>query len=125
MFDLKTLEKTAAVVALAVALAAAYYTGKHGAEEDALTAQVKAVAQQRNDDVAEMQRRLDQTTANARMAQAIAVATAVAQAKLDSAHTDNTKAITTYVQAHPSTDVCTLDDDGLRLWRAANAGVAP
>ena len=30
--------------------------------------------------------------------------------------------VITYAQNHPVADNCRLDDDGLRLWRAANAG---
>ena len=45
--------------------------------------------------------------------------------KTDAVFNGIQRGVIAYAQSHPAAIDCRLDDDGLRLWRAANAGTDP
>ncbi|HEV2679430.1 MAG TPA: hypothetical protein VGV14_02925 [Rhodanobacter sp.] len=110
------------VILLAIALLAAYMFGCHVTGQAARADKNTAVIAQKDADLIEQRRQIKQTQDNAALAQAEAVANATAHQKTTIEYRTITQQVTKYVATHPDVAACTLDDDGLRIWREANAG---
>jgi len=110
------------VLALIVLIVCSYTFGHHNASVADGRAQAIAVTKQQTADIAELNRQVKQTQDNAASAQALAVKAATEHQKTKIVYQTITKQAVQYVQSHPDNSVCTLDDDGLSIWRAANAG---
>lgn len=108
--------------ALVVLIACAYAFGHHNASVSADRDKATAVDAQHVADMAEFARQSEQTQANAKASQAQAVADAKAHAQTEIQYRTITQTVTKYVATHPDVSSCTLDADGLSVWRAANAG---
>jgi hypothetical protein len=116
----KAYEILGLLLCLALALFGAYTFGAHNATTADALKQTQAVALQQKADLAEQQRQIKQTQDNAAKAQAAAVAEAEQHQKTTIEYRTITQEQVRYVQTHPDIAACTLDDDGLRIWREAN-----
>jgi len=110
------------LVALIVLIVAAYTFGHHTASVDAIASQAKAVKAQSDADNAELKRQLQVSAGNAASAQSLAVSAAEARQKTQIVYQTITQQVTHYVETHPDSESCRVDDDGLRIWREANSG---
>lgn len=111
------------IVFLAV-LVGSYGFGYHVRDLSAQRDKQAARADQEKEDAASALWELGIATANDKAAQDQAVTDAEAHQKTTIEYRTITRDVTTYVQSHPDNAACELDDDGLRLWREANAGNA-
>lgn len=119
----KTLYEVLAVVLAIVLIAGgSYLFGHHNEATAAKVATVTQELKQQKADNAELQRQQVQTQANAKAADEVGAKRDEAQAKNETHFQTITKTVYRYVQTHPDSQSCTLDDDGLRIWRAANSG---
>jgi hypothetical protein len=90
---------------------------------DATVAKCDALAQAMRADLAESARTTDH--ANSEHAASVEQKRIEASARNEMTFTQLNETVSKYVHANPGLVSCDLGDDGLRAWRAANAGQVP
>lgn len=104
------------ILAAAVALGGTWLAGdRHGHHQEHLAAQAAQAEH--------LQRAIAQADAQAVIDQGIVAADQVVQTRIETVYRTITQEATHYAITHAADD-CSLDADGLRLWRAANDGTA-
>lgn len=115
----KLLEFIIAAALLIVLIGGPYWLGMRHQRASDTAAQAKAAMLQRE--------ALEQAVQQARSAQQLRDQAAVAANQTQQLHIKTRtqvlrKEVVRYVSTHPAVSACGLDADGVRLWRAANAG---
>lgn len=121
---LKKYEYLFACLVLLAVVGGAFGFGYHFRDLSAQRDKQAAISDQAKQDEYAALWQLGVAVANDKAAQDQAVADAQAHQKITIEYRTITRDVTTYVQSHPDNAACDLDDDGLRLWREANAGNA-